>query len=166
MSNLDFTEVSKILEYCRETGMFKWKVRVNSKVPSGATAGTPQNNGYILITINSKKYLAHRLAWFMEHGEFPNGQIDHINGNRIDNRIANLRVVTTSENQHNQRSPRGNNPYLGVSVVKGTRYWQAHIAANGKQKNLGRFKTPEEARDAYIEAKKIWHPTAPHLTAS
>jgi hypothetical protein len=161
MSNLDFIEVSKILEYCRETGMFKWKVRVNSKVPSGATAGTPQNNGYILITINRKKYLAHRLAWFMEHREFPNGQIDHINGNRIDNRISNLRVVTTSENQQNLRSPRGKNPYLGVSAIKGTLLWQAHIQVNGMQKNLGRFKTPEDARDAYINAKKTWHPTAP-----
>jgi hypothetical protein len=161
MSNLDFIEVSKILEYCRETGMFKWKVRVNSKVPSGATAGTPQNNGYILITINRKKYLAHRLAWFMEYREFPNGQIDHINGNRIDNRISNLRVVTTSENQQNLRSPRGKNPYLGVSAIKGTLLWQAHIQVNGMQKNLGRFKTPEDARDAYINAKKTWHPTAP-----
>jgi hypothetical protein len=141
--------------------MFKWKVRVNSKVPSGATAGTPQNNGYILITINRKKYLAHRLAWFMEHREFPNGQIDHINGNRIDNRISNLRVVTTSENQQNLRSPRGKNPYLGVSAIKGTLLWQAHIQVNGMQKNLGRFKTPEDARDAYINAKKTWHPTAP-----
>ncbi len=141
--------------------MFKWKVRVNSKVPSGATAGTPQNNGYILITINRKKYLAHRLAWFMEYREFPNGQIDHINGNRIDNRISNLRVVTTSENQQNLRSPRGKNPYLGVSAIKGTLLWQAHIQVNGMQKNLGRFKTPEDARDAYINAKKTWHPTAP-----
>ena len=166
MSNIDFTYIRQVLEYNKETGKFMWKVRVNSKVPSGANAGTPQNNGYILITIKTKKHLAHRLAWFFEHGEFPNGNIDHINGVRTDNRIVNLRVVTTSENQHNQRKPRAGNPYLGVSAVKGTKYWQAHIAANGKQKNLGRFKTPEEARDVYIEAKKIWHPTAPHLVSS
>ena len=166
MSKIDFTYIRQVLEYNKETGKFMWKVRVNSKVPSGANAGTPQNNGYILITIQTKKHLAHRLAWFFEYGEFPNGPIDHINGVRTDNRIANLRVVTVSENLQNQRKPQGKNPYLGVSVVKGTPYWQAHIAANGKQKNLGRFKTPEEARDAYIEAKKVWHPTAPHLTAS
>ena len=166
MSNIDFTYIRKVLEYNKETGKFMWKVRVNSKVPSGANAGTPQNNGYILITIKTKKHLAHRLAWFFEHGEFPNGNIDHINGVRTDNRIVNLRVVTTSENQHNQRKPRAGNPYLGVSAVKGTKYWQAHIASNGKQKNLGRFKTPEEARDVYIEAKKVWHPTAPHLVSS
>jgi len=166
MSNIDFTYIRQVLEYNKETGKFMWKVRVNSKVPSGTNAGTPQNNVYILITIKRKKHLAHRLAWFFEHGEFPNGQIDHINGVRTDNRLVNLRVVTTAENQHNQRKPRAGNPYLGVSVVKGTKYWQAHIAANGKQKNLGRFKTPEEARDVYIEAKKIWHPTAPHLVSS
>jgi hypothetical protein len=164
MSNIDFTEVSKILEYCRETGVFTWKVRVNSKVPSGSKAGTPQNKGYIFITIKGKKILAHRLAWFFEHGEFPNGYIDHINGVRTDNRIVNLRVVTCSENLQNQRKPRGKNPYVGISA-KGD-FWQAHIAANGKQKNLGTFKTPEEARSAYIQAKKTWHPSALHLTES
>ena len=166
MSNIDFTYIRQVLEYNKETGKFMWKVRVNSKVPSGANAGTPQNNGYILITIKTKKHLAHRLAWFFENGEFPNGQIDHINGVRTDNRIVNLRVVTTSENQQNLRSPRGKNPYLGVSAVKGTSLWQAHIQANGIQKNLGRFKTPEDARDAYMSAKKTWHPIATHLTAS
>lgn len=165
MSNIDFTYIHQILEYKKETGKFMWKVRVNSKVPAFAEAGTPQSNGYIFITIKGKKLLAHRLAWFLENGEFPNGFIDHINGIRTDNRISNLRVVTSSENIQNQRKPKGRNPYLGVSAIKGTTFWQAHISANGKQKNLGRFKTPEEARDAYIEAKKVWHPTAPHLTA-
>lgn len=162
MSNLDFTEVSKILEYCRETGEFTWKVRVNSKVPSGAKAGTPQSNGYTFITIKGKKFLAHRLAWFFENKEFPNGFIDHLNGIRTDNRIVNLRVVTSSENLQNQRNPKGKNPYLGVSAIKGTEFWQAHICVNGKQKNLGRFKSPEDARNAYIEAKKTWHPSAPY----
>lgn len=163
MSNIDFTYIRQLLNYDKETGKFMWKVRVNSKVPAGKIAGTPQSNGYIFITTRGKKLLAHRLAWFFENGEFPNGPIDHINGIRTDNRIINLRSVTTSQNLHNQKKPRKNNPYLGVSIIKGTNYWQAHIAANGKQKNLGRFKTPEEARNAYIEAKKIWHPTAPHL---
>ena len=162
MSNTDFTYIHQILEYNKETGKFTWKVRVNSKVPAGTVAGTPQNRGYIFITIKKKKFLAHRLAWFFETGSFPKGQIDHINGIRTDNRIFNLRVVTCSENLQNQRNPKRKNPYLGVSAIKGTTSWQAHIAVNGKKKNLGRFKTPEEARDAYIEAKKVWHPTAPH----
>ena len=161
MSDIDFTHVQEILDYCPLMGKFTWKIRVNRKVAVGSNAGTVNNHGYMIITIKGKKYLAHRLAWLFTHKTFPNGFIDHINGDRTDNKIENLRVVTNSENLQNQRKPRGNNPYLGVSIVKSTGRWQANITVNKKQKNLGHFNSPELARDAYLAAKQIYHPSAP-----
>ena len=117
MSNIDSTLLNEILDYDPKTGEFVWKVRVNSKVPKGSIAGADHNKGYVHITIKGKKYLAHRLAWFSINKYWPT-YIDHINGNRKDNRIENLREVTCSENLHNQRKPRGANPYLGVSKLK------------------------------------------------
>jgi hypothetical protein len=161
MNNFDFTALEKRLRYDRESGDFFWLVRVNSKVPAGAKAGNRMNTGYWHITIKGKKFLAHRLAWVFVYGKWPSGQIDHINGVRTDNRIANLRDVTSSENLQNRKRAGKNNPYIGVSSVKGTTKWQAHIGFGGKQKNLGHFDTPEAARKAYLDAKKIYHPTAP-----
>jgi hypothetical protein len=161
MSNIDFTYVQQILDYCPFTGQFTWKIRVNTKVPSGSIAGTPHNRGYIHITIKGKKFLAHRLAWMFVHKTFPQSAIDHINGVRTDNRIENLRTVTHSENLQNQKNPRGKNPYLGVSFSKYMNKWLASITVNKFQKNLGYFDTAELAREAYLSAKRIYHPSAP-----
>lgn len=162
MSNIDFTYFSEILEYNQESGLFFWKKRVNSKVDAGMQAGNVMSSGYIHITVKGKKILAHRLAWLFCTKSWPKGQIDHINGDKLDNRISNLRDVCASINLQNRRKPAGNNPYVGVSRIKGTNLWQAHIGFDGLQKNLGRFKSAEEARDAYLFAKKKYHPTAPH----
>jgi hypothetical protein len=161
MSNIDFNYVQQILDYCPFTGNFTWKIRVNSKVSAGTIAGTPHNRGYIHITIKGKKFLAHRLAWMFVNKTFPQSAIDHINGIKTDNRIDNLRTVTSSENLQNQRKPRGKNPYLGVSFNKNTNKWQAHITVNKVQKNLGNFDTAELANEKYLSAKRIYHPSAP-----
>ena len=159
MNKIDFTVLKERLAYCHESGVFTWKIRVSSRAASGAIAGNLMNTGYWHITVHGKKFLAHRLAWFFYHGVWPSKQIDHINGNRLDNRISNLRDVTCKENLWNRHSTGGKNPYVGVSAIKGTTLWQAHIGFNGKQKNLGRYKTPEDARTAYLDAKKIYHLT-------
>lgn len=160
MSNFDFIFINNILEYCHETGTLTWKKRVNSKVPAGRKAGNIMNKGYLHVTVKGKKLLAHRVAWLLYYKKWPSFQIDHINGNRLDNRIKNLRDVSNSENLCNRNKPSGKNPYVGVSSIKGTNLWQAHIGFNKMQKNLGRFATPELARDAYLKAKKIYHPNA------
>lgn len=161
MSNFDFTFISDLLEYQHETGILIWKIRVNSKVPAKAKAGNVMNQGYLAVTIKGKKLLAHRVAWLLFHKNWPKGQIDHINGIKLDNRICNLRDVNASENLKNRRIPGGKNPYVGVSKIKNTNFWQANIGYNNFQKNLGRFDTPEKARLAYLSAKKIYHPNSP-----
>ena len=163
MNDIDFNELKKRLSYDPNTGNFIWLQRVSRSTYPGTIAGTPNSNGHIQIRISGKRFFAHRLAWGFVYGEWPKGVIDHINGIRNDNRIINLRDVTISENAQNQRTPRmgSKSGYLGVSFVQSRGKWQAGITANGKFKFLGHFDSPEIAHAAYIDAKRVYHPTAP-----
>jgi hypothetical protein len=162
MSDFDFNELQRLLSYDPNTGNFTWLTRV-SNVPAGSVAGTKNSKGYIQIRANGQRYLAHKLAWFYTHGVWPTKLIDHINGIPDDNRIANLREVSANENMHNQRRAhsRTQSGYLGVSLVKSRGKWQAGLGVSGRFKFLGYFDTPEEAHTAYLNAKKIYHPSAP-----
>lgn len=93
-------------------------------------------------------------------GEFPEGDIDHKDGNGKNNRFGNLRDVPTRMNVHNQHKKKRDgkhSPYIGVGYHKRDRLWRARILANGKRLMLGYFATPELARDAYIAAKERLH---------
>lgn len=160
MSKIDCNELKEILEYQPETGLFFWKKK-RSGISVGQLAGGKDREGYIRIKIDDVKYGAHRLAWMYVHGDFPKNFIDHINGIKSDNRICNIRDVTRSENMQNINRPQGKNIYLGVHQRKNNSKFQAKISIDGKQIHLGDFSTAEEARDAYLAAKKIYHPTAP-----
>lgn len=140
------------LSYEPTTGVFTWRVGCRA----GTEAGT-RSNGYVAITIDQCIYRAHRLAWFYAHGVWPTHQIDHINGRRSDNRLANLREVTNSLNQQNQSGPQAGNStgYLGV-FQRGNRF-EASITADGRYTYLGLFPTAEAAHAAYAEAKRKQH---------
>ena len=142
--------------YDAATGNLIWRVQKNN-VKIGSVAGCI-HRGYCKITINKKSYMAHRLVWLWHFGVMPEQETDHINGNRADNRLENLRLATTSENQQNLRKPRFNNKsgYLGVSKI--AKKWQAQIKIDGKAHYLGLFDTPEQAHEAYLEAKAKLHP--------
>jgi hypothetical protein len=149
--------VLEVLKYNPHTGVFTW--RTNKKVPKrerGKVAGYTSKDGYRQISIHAIRYSAHRLAWLISEGEDPGDlQVDHINGIRDDNRRENLRIVTASENQHNQRRAKG------YSFHKRDNKWKAKIRLNGKEHHLGYYETESEARDAYIQAKAKFHPTSP-----
>lgn len=150
----------EVLSYNPETGEFTWLV-TRGRANKGAVAGKIDSHGYIAIGLNKRHYRAHRLAWFMETGEWPSCQIDHINGNKIDNRWINLRLATHQENQHNwYRNNKNKTGYQGVSHVvnKNSEHWLAYIKLNDKQITVGKFDSPEEASEAYIEMKKKLHP--------
>lgn len=104
-------------------------------------------------------YGAHRLAWLYVHGEHPENQIDHINGDPSDNRISNLRKATQLENAQNRRRPQKNNEHgsLGITYDSRKKLWRARIGVNGKRKYIGKYKSQEEAAQAYIEAKRLLH---------
>ena len=147
------------LDYDPETGIFTWKSSNRFRV-KGADAGSKSERGYISIGIRGKIYKAHRLAWLFVHGVWPTGQIDHIDRDKSNNRIANLRDVGQSINQENRIDPRADNELgvVGVSLWSdGRPGFKAQIKVRGKVLYLGTFQTVEEANAAYIEAKKNQH---------
>jgi hypothetical protein len=152
-------ELKACLNYNPNTGEFHWKVKPCKRFPAGMKAGA-KVNGYIRIKIKDKAYGAHRLAWLYVHGEHPEHQIDHINGNPSDNRITNLRKATQFENAQNRRKPQKNNPHgmLGITYDPHKKLWKARIGINGKRKYIGKYKSQEEAAQAYIDAKRLLHP--------
>ena len=146
----------ELLSYDSETGAFVWLKDPSSGTKrAGKKAGT-LCNGYVRICIDGKFYYAHRLAWLYVHGCFPTGIVDHANGDKGDNRIGNLRLVSNSQNLQNQRKPQGSNPSLGVSK-HGHRGWRARIKIDGKRIHIGTFASPEIAQAAYMAAKRNHH---------
>lgn len=132
--------------YDPETGKF-WR-----------EAGCNGRLGYRQIWFRGRQEMEHRVAWFLHYGEWPKDHIDHVNGNRSDNRIVNLRLATCSENQCNRSKPQNNTSgFKGVSWIERYRVWQATIRFAGKNKFLGRFATREEASDAYNQAALKHH---------
>ena len=159
MSELTQEYLKSILDYDQETGIFTWKVSFSNKVKIGSVANSKHNAGYLCVRINYKSYLLHRLAWFYVHGVWPEYQIDHINLNRKDNRLSNLRSATNQENNNNRTRCHKNNKsgFLGVFYCKIMKRYVSKIMVDGKSINLGYFETPIEAHDEYIKQKRILH---------
>lgn len=157
---LTHSRLLQSLRYEPESGNFFWLVSPAKNVKAGAQAGCVKGTGYVLIAFDKEQFLGHRLAWFYVHGEWPVQHIDHINGNRADNQIGNLRLATVAENMQNQRGPaRGNiTGFLGVSPNPKRSAFRAGIRVDGLKKHLGTFTTPELAHQAYVEAKRQFHP--------
>lgn len=151
----------ELLEYNPDTGDFtRLKQRRSYKV--GSVAGCMDSDGYVVITIDNKLYKAHRLAWLWVTGVWPQHLTDHRDGNRSNNRWANLRAVTPSGNSHNMAiHKRNTSGYLGVTYRKSSGRWRALIGVNGVQRELGTYPTAEDAYAAYLSAKAILHPTQP-----
>jgi len=150
--------LKEVLDYDPCTGIFTWKNKVSRKIVVGRIAGCLDGRGYSMIRIDRKIYKSHRLAWLYMNGAFPNGQIDHINRIKTDNRICNLREASPSENQQNHPLHSDNTSgFTGVSWVKRINKWRAEIKHNGKNIHLGYHKTIEEAVAARAIAKAKYH---------
>lgn len=149
----------ELLDYDPDTGAFKWAVD-RSNVKAGTPTGCTAVNGYTIIRICGKAMLAHRLAWMHFYQEDPPKLIDHINGEKTNNRIKNLRAGDKVLNGQNQRKAQANNKssgLLGVAYIRHIKKFAAYIDKDGRRQYLGWFADKNEAHAAYIEAKRELH---------
>lgn len=151
---LSVMRLRELLCYDPETGIFIRRRGQGAGLPAHLRSN---RNGYGRISLDGHEWLAHRLAWLYVHGAWPSSQLDHINRNKLDNRICNLRLATHDLNQQNHIRARRTNKIglLGVSLSQGK--WRAQITVNRKKIFLGRFDDPEQAHSAYLDAKARLH---------
>ena len=149
---IDEIRLKEVLDYDRNTGLFKWKISIGGRAVVGQVAGNLHGSGYINIRVDGVTYPAHQLAWFYVYGEW--AQVDHENRIKSDNILSNLRKATTSQNMANRNVFTNNE--LGV---KGVRFhkgsFEARIQVDKKSIYLGTHRTLEQAAKAYRDAAKL-----------
>ena len=149
-------KLKELLDYNPKTGLFTWKV-YKKCVTKGSVAGSIKNTGYLSIGINYKTYTAHRLAWLYVYGSTPKN-IDHINGNKLDNRLENLRECSISENAKNMKiTKRNTSGVKGVNFDKYHKKWRAELFSNGKRVFINYFLNLNEAKLAIDTARNEHH---------
>lgn len=151
-ADLSAERLRELLNYDPETGRFSRNGRIIGFV-------VPPKN-YMRVHVDGRQWLAHRLAWLYMHGEWPDGQVDHINGDKLDNRMSNLRCVTSAQNMQNIHAAKSYNRtsgLLGVCKPARSSKYVAQISVGGVSRSLGNFETAEEAHAVYIEAKRRLH---------
>tara|TARA_R110000796_G_C14254252_1_gene399027 strand:- start:2 stop:469 length:468 start_codon:yes stop_codon:yes gene_type:complete len=148
---LPLQRISELFRYDEETGNLYWKIDRGQRGKINTVAGHLGPYGYVLVGFDNKLYRAHRIIYALAYAQSPLKDIDHIDGDRSNNRLINLREVSRSVNLQNNKS-------RGTAVFRDR--WQAGIRVNSKRKHLGHFDTEEEAHQAYLAAKKIYHPEA------
>lgn len=156
-------EVSNFISYDPETGKLTAK-RKRSSILSGSVIGHIDNLGYVRFELFGKKLRGHRVAWLLHTGEWPSDQIDHINGDRSDNRICNLREANNQQNMQNAiTQPGKTSKHQGVCWHTQKNKWQAKIKVSGKRIYLGSFEKEEDAYAAYLAAKAKHHTFNPFV---
>jgi hypothetical protein len=149
------------LRYNRRTGVLTRRIQTSNRVHTGDVAGYKRPDGYISVCIGGQSHLAHRLIWLMFYGVWPEGDVDHINGVRDDNRLCNLRLATRSENLQNVSGPRSSNRssgILGVTWDKNRQQWKTNLTINGINVHQSRHDRKEDAAFARRDAEKRFHP--------
>lgn len=148
--------VRELLKYDPETGVFVWRKMRRGSAKAGNVAGyarANRNKKYWIIRVDGPNYSAHRLAWLYMTGLFPDDQVDHIDGNSLNNAWSNLRLARSVENSRNRKMDGRNTSGLkGAYWRKRERRWAAHIRVDYRLLWLGYFDTAEEAHAAYVAA--------------
>ncbi len=160
-------QLKAVVSYCPDTGLFTRIAVTCNRVKVGDIPSHVNGEGYVNFRVNGILHKAHRLAWLYMHGEWPSGQLDHINGIRTDNRICNLRIATNSQNQQNRIAPRKDNEtkLTGVGFFSPRNKWRARIAINKNLHFLGYFDSKDAAAAAYMKAKNELHKFNQRATA-
>lgn len=151
--------VRDTLNYDPETGALSWKIRMGSRAMPGKPITCLDSHGYIVLRLDRRLYRAHRIAWLHATGAHPEHDIDHINGQRSDNRLSNLRDVPRSINLQNSNATvtKARAGLCGAVFDRRSGKYLPSIVANGKRVLLGTHKTPESAHLAYMAAKAALH---------
>lgn len=155
---LTLQRARELLSYDPEAGQLRWRVQKGPARVGDLAGGSHLVKGYGEVCIDFERYQTHRLIWFVHFGHWPSGQIDHINGDRSDNRMANLRDVSHAINRQNTRAPtrrRKHGTLLGTQ--KNHNGWSATICLNYKKHHLGTYRTEAEAHAVYLDAKRRLH---------
>lgn len=177
-------ELRQLLRYDPDTGRLFWNERPVSMFRedprntadmrqrqwntrySGTEAGTPDKHGYLSVSVFKRPLKAHRVIWAILHSEWPNGEIDHVDGNPRNNRLGNLRLANRATNTINTRSHSdAASKYKGVSWHAQSRKWRAQISIGGNYQSLGLHQTEEEAARAYNAAVLKHNPKFARLNA-
>jgi hypothetical protein len=159
VQSIPISLVRFVFWYSAETGLLRWRLKANRNALIGGVAGAPNARGYLTVRFSgSDTQLVHRVVWAHAHGEWPDRDVDHINGDRSDNRLANLRLATRSENNQNMRNAKSYNSTGFLGVSRSNARFIASISVSGKTTHLGAFATAEEAHSAYLRAKRVLHP--------
>jgi len=152
MNELTHGEVRRLFDYDSALGILRWKVRVRRSWAPGSIAGSERSSkGYGQVGIRRRYYRLHQLVWFWVYGEWPVGELDHIDRDPTNNRIENLRVATDSQQSANRGNTRPGR-LKGAYERKGK--WRSGIRVDGMRKWLGTFDTEEEAHEAYGRAAR------------
>lgn len=152
MSGFDVATLRAGIAYDPGTGLFHWLRLHRGPLKTPRLAGTLRRDGYLQISFQKKLFLAHRLAWFYVHGQFPEAEIDHVNGDKADNRICNLRAALRCENLANRPVlSSSRNGIRGVLLMRRNRckLWRAWVTRNGQRIYSRCFETAEEAAIAH-----------------
>ncbi len=158
MKTITAEQLREALDYDQESGIFtRKKDSHKGRWKAGSIAGVIGTNGYLYIGILGGRYLGHRLAWLHVTGEWPKDMIDHLDGDRANNRFANLREADYVLNVQNLRKARSRSKTGLLGVFPNKKRWMAQIRADGKHIHLGTFETPEIAHQAYLDAKRVMH---------
>lgn len=148
--------VKDLLAYNPETELLTWKMSRRGTVKAGSIAGRVNDDGYIRVKVGQNQYSGHRIALFLHYGQQPEGHLDHIDNDKINNRISNLREATRNQNGFNiRKTSRCTSGVKNVSWYKNA--WEVRVRVNGKREYFGRFQNLFEARERAIEVRKQYH---------
>lgn len=158
--NLTADRARALLNYDETTGLLTRRISLSHSARVGDVAGYAHpTKRYIYVFVDGRRYFAHRVVWLMCVGQWPVGQVDHINGDRIDNRLGNLREVDNRMNGQNKHVPKQGNTsgLLGVSWMTQAGKWRAQIKTEAGMLYLGLFTDKFVAHEAYLTAKRLHH---------
>ena len=150
--------VDEWLTYLPKEGEFVWRKKPNRRIRIGSYAGSLREDGYVNVRLEGTSYMVHRLVFLKEHRRWPTEILDHIDTDRRNNRIDNLRECDHGQNLCNRGAQVNNTSgYKGVARCSRNTGWVSRIHVHGKTTYLGTFNTRKEASRAYMEAAKQYH---------